>query len=87
MSNQKSIKHLSDMREAIAMLIKQYNNAAKEIDMNGRLALVSAEVWDNEQEDEKPMTWEEKAKTWDYDTSMNINRCGAGAWFPSAICR
>ena len=94
MSDQEVIKRLSNMREAIEKLVSEYNNSAKAIDMNGRLALMNAEIYDDEYDDDEPKdkkenqeTWEEKAKSYDNEPCVGINRCGAGAWFPSAICR
>ncbi len=95
-SKKEIIEKLSNMREFIIKLCKEYNDGAKSIDMNGRIAIMNAEVWDHESvpEDETEeelkervtKTWEEKAQSWDYDKSKDIVRCGANAWFPSAIC-
>ncbi len=95
MSDQETIQKLSDMREFIIKLCKEYNDGAKSIDMNSRIAIMQAEVYDDNMYDEETgeekkdivaETWEEKAQSWDYDKSKDIVRCGANAWFPSAIC-
>ncbi len=95
MSDKETIQKLSDMREFIIKLCQEYNEGAKSIDMNGRIAIMQAEVYDDSvyedrTEDETKewatKTWEEKAQSWDYDKSKDIVRCGASAWFPSAIC-
>lgn len=89
MSDREIIKKLSNMREAIEKLISEYNNSAKAIDMNGRLALMNASFYEDDEletEKEEEKSWEEKVNSYNNEPYVRINRCGAGAWFPSAIC-
>jgi len=87
------IEKLSNMREFIQKLCVEYNNDAKRIDMNSRIALIDASIYDYDDEDEdeelkkENKSWEEKAKSYDYTPSLHVDRCNAGAWFPSAFCR
>lgn len=94
-TEKQTLEKLSNMREFISKLCKEYNEEARKIDMNGRLAVMSAYVYDDDNEysednkdkEDSTKTWQEKVESWDCEASVSIDRCNAGGWFPSAICR
>lgn len=86
--NKETIKKLSKMRKEMLSMSVEYNDLAKSIDLESRIAILDAEIYKDDLEKE----YESISDMVDKDHSAYeyigycVNSEGAYAWFPSSIC-